>query len=680
MILGGSNSSTATWRGSLPNPRPAGEATAWMNSGDSCADGANTQTGSPSPWRSCSTLPTGGPRTAARGQMGFRMRRHGSCCRMPGGGRGCGTCSTTFFTLHMYWGKSTKASQSCCRRSPPHWGGVRLDPSPSAPRYSNGHHSCYWRRGKHVRADATLQWARAGRQGVELVATIRRVTQMARDWGVPTWLVKLDIRKAFDSVWQHSMGELVAARVGGVPSDRCPVPANGGEQPWEANLWLSVLETRALNIAVGDVLTTVPQTNGIRQGSPDSPDLFGAIVARDLASAIQAAPAQPPDSKGGPPPPKTGGCFLDDTYLWSQNKQHLQATLEGLEAELHEDGLSIHPTKTAILYSQPTGGGTLRIAGEEVECCPHKTVITTLGSPISFGEQTTMIIAEMGRRSRNAFHKHKAVLKTKSSLKSRALAHITLVRNAGLYACETWPAHHRILKAELRALARQEEGAKPRAQATVQNQQPMTESMAFREVPGAPNSYNAIAAATGSREIPLNVKPIPGMTMVEHYLWVTTGQIPPSYVTRELLDPDSPHNTEDQGKQRAVKLAPAHSNSMDSHVAGGEPLGRDNTTASTKGEAKHAPGDPPTPTGDTVEPFGVSLPIQAAPAFSGNMADAGAGDTTPVDRHSMVERGAYSFLNHYQEDQALQGHLQWHRPAFWEEIEQLVTPANSLVE
>ena len=31
-------------------------------------------------------------------------------------------------------------------------------------------------------------------------------------------------------------------------------------------------------------------------------------------------------------------------------------------------------------------------------------------------------------------------------------------------------------------------------------------------------------------------------------------------------------------------------------------------------------------------------------------------------------------------DQALQGHLQWHRPAFWEETEQLVTPANSLVE
>ena len=84
------------------------------------------------------------------------------------------------------------------------------------------------RAGGHIRSGSLLQWARAGRQGVELVATIRRVTQMARDWGIGTWLVKLDIRKAFDSVWQHRMGGLVAARVGGVASDRNPVPPELG--------------------------------------------------------------------------------------------------------------------------------------------------------------------------------------------------------------------------------------------------------------------------------------------------------------------------------------------------------------------------------------------------------------------------------------------------------------------
>ena len=69
-----------------------------------------------------------------------------------------------------------------------------------------------------------LQWARKERQRMELVAILRRVVQMSRDWGVKTWIVKLDIRKAFDSVWQHSLSELVAARVGGIPSPRFPFP------------------------------------------------------------------------------------------------------------------------------------------------------------------------------------------------------------------------------------------------------------------------------------------------------------------------------------------------------------------------------------------------------------------------------------------------------------------------
>ena len=137
-----------------------------------------------------------------------------------------------------------------------------------------------------------LQWARKGRQGVELVTTLRRVVQMSKDWGVPVWIVKLDIRKAFDSVWQHSLAELVASRVGGIPSQRFPVPTGGGQHPWEAGLWLSILQTRSLNVSVGDVA----QTNGIRQGSPDSPDLFGGIIAADLSRAIGRTPAQPADS------------------------------------------------------------------------------------------------------------------------------------------------------------------------------------------------------------------------------------------------------------------------------------------------------------------------------------------------------------------------------------------------
>ena len=96
------------------------------------------------------------------------------------------------------------------------------------------------------------------------------------------------------------------------------------------------------------------------------------------------------------------------------------------------DGLQIHPTKTAILYSKPEGGGTFTIGGSEVACAPHKTHIGALGSSITFGEPTTAIMAEMARRGR-----HRSVLTAHTCLRTRLSAYVTLVRSSALYAAET---------------------------------------------------------------------------------------------------------------------------------------------------------------------------------------------------------------------------------------------------
>ncbi|OLQ01001.1 hypothetical protein AK812_SmicGene16314 [Symbiodinium microadriaticum] len=124
-----------------------------------------------------------------------------------------------------------------------------------------------------------LQWARKGRQGVELVTTLRRVVQMSKDWGVPVWIVKLDIRK-----------------------------------------------------------------------------------------------------------------------------------------------------------------------GEKVACQPNGAIISALASPITFGDQAVAIVGEMARRARAAFAKHKRVLKARTSIRPRLIAYDTLVRNAALYAAESWPAHAQVLR------------------------------------------------------------------------------------------------------------------------------------------------------------------------------------------------------------------------------------------
>ena len=76
--------------------------------------------------------------------------------------------------------------------------------------------------------------------------------------------------------------------------------------PWEAMLRLSTLETRSLNVAVCDTVTTIPKTNGIRQGSPDSTDLFGAIIARDLQKAITPYLSREGPERRAPTPPYRG--------------------------------------------------------------------------------------------------------------------------------------------------------------------------------------------------------------------------------------------------------------------------------------------------------------------------------------------------------------------------------------
>ncbi|CAE7933671.1 TOP3B [Symbiodinium necroappetens] len=112
-----------------------------------------------------------------------------------------------------------------------------------------------------------------------------------------------------------------------------------------------------------------------------------------------------------PAPPESGGAFMDDTYLWSHDRTHLQATLAALERHLARHGLLINPRKTAVIYSQPQGGGAYRIGGEMVGCRPFGEVVTALGSPLTFGESVAAIItpgAQSVQQTRSSALRHHA--------------------------------------------------------------------------------------------------------------------------------------------------------------------------------------------------------------------------------------------------------------------------------
>ncbi|CAE7637897.1 unnamed protein product [Symbiodinium sp. CCMP2592] len=281
----------------------------------------------------------------------------------------------------------------------------------------------------------TLQWAAPGRQGTELILTLRKVARMARDWGGTFWIIKLDLAKAFDSVAQTSLADLVERRM-------------GADHPWEAVLWMSLLQARGVTIAAGGADTLVPQTNGVRQGSPDSPVLFSARVGECLLQTV--AQTQNQQRQGGnpklPPPPHHAGAFMDDTYLWGEQADHLQRTLDILQRLLREHGLRINPKKTRIICSTDDPH-RFHIDGEWVAAESGEAALTVLGSPVSFRGGPPHLAAEMCTRARKAWGKNKALLTADTNLKQRLQLHNILVRQSALWAAETWPVQTTLLQA-----------------------------------------------------------------------------------------------------------------------------------------------------------------------------------------------------------------------------------------
>ncbi|CAE7843326.1 unnamed protein product [Symbiodinium necroappetens] len=255
------------------------------------------------------------------------------------------------------------------------------------------------RAGEDVMTPARLQWSRKSRQGVELLMMLRRVCRVAFDFGLEMFVAKLDIRKAFDSVYQEAMADRIEADV-----------ALKGGRPWEARAWTALLRSGKITVNFRGTTLHMDQTNGVRQGSPDSPVAFGSVVARDLDDCIRQAKSTKPTT--GDPPPEDGGSYMDDTYIWSMSQAHMQKMLDLLGNTLPKKGLFLHPGKVDIISNKTPA--TFRVAGKEVTTKGENHIMTVLGSPMAFHlVPSNIVIAAMQTRGRKAFWTHRGELMAK---------------------------------------------------------------------------------------------------------------------------------------------------------------------------------------------------------------------------------------------------------------------------
>ncbi|OLP91389.1 hypothetical protein AK812_SmicGene26920, partial [Symbiodinium microadriaticum] len=143
---------------------------------------------------------------------------------------------------------------------------------------------------------------------------------------------------------------------------------------------------------------------------------------------------------------KVGGAsFLDDTYLWSHNRDWLVKALTILEEKLGKKNLFLNAKKTHAM-ANAVDKTPLHIGGKEVQIQEGDAVMQVLGSPVSFDNVPAVILGGASERARKAFHANKSILCSKTSVDEKLRGMLMLVRPAALWACATWPINESLLK------------------------------------------------------------------------------------------------------------------------------------------------------------------------------------------------------------------------------------------
>ena len=183
------------------------------------------------------------------------------------------------------------------------------------------------------------RWASSGkgRQVADMIGAVSRFRDNCREWRLHGILLKLDIRGAFDFIHRSSVAQFLVDRLGKTDF--------GSELAFLLRLLRS---NRLLGQAPGGAKVEVTANRGIRQGSPESAELFGLIIQQVITEAHEHSNWK--QCRGElEDMPLDGGCFQDDIVLWGDNVKVLENNVSIVVSLLAKLGLNLAAEKTAIV-------------------------------------------------------------------------------------------------------------------------------------------------------------------------------------------------------------------------------------------------------------------------------------------------------------------------------------------
>ena len=252
---------------------------------------------------------------------------------------------------------------------------------------------------RRLRQDSPWSACGQNRSTADMHGVLGRLRDMTREWRLGVVLVKLDIEGAFDFVNRKAVADFIDTRL------------DNGEMAFEKRFLLKLLDENTLRgSAPGGASVRVRCNRGIRQGSPESAEIFGMLVS-DVVNRIKASGRWRNPTGRLQDIPADVGTYQDDIFLWSDNAGVLEKNIDLIAGELRLLGLRLAVKKTCIIASKYyKGRRVVRVDGIDVPILDCGSSVRVLGLDYDLDAPAVQQARELHGRVWSAFHEHKTFL------------------------------------------------------------------------------------------------------------------------------------------------------------------------------------------------------------------------------------------------------------------------------
>ena len=245
------------------------------------------------------------------------------------------------------------------------------------------------------------QFACKHRRPAEMAWLTTYVAHLSREWQADCYMLKLDLRRAFDSVHREKLANRI-------------IDWAAADFPFETKCLVRLLASTEVILALPWEDVSLRANTGVKQGSTESPVIFSRLIDEILSSIEREGEGEVIPGLGD-----DGCAFMDDVITWKRTIVSMQDFVNELLPKLAEFGLHVQPSKSKLLCLRGARNVELKLGKDILKPMPDEETFTVLNLPVARDNTEMKILRALLDKARGKFGGILRILTSKAPLKQR---------------------------------------------------------------------------------------------------------------------------------------------------------------------------------------------------------------------------------------------------------------------